>query len=125
MLILSLGTGAVKKSYPYKSAKDWGALEWIGPVIDIMMSGVSETVHYQLEQIYDAVGAPEQYLRIQTPLAPENSDMDNADQENLLELRELGTLAAQNHSLELDAFVKLLMAGSTTQRRSRKRPRRN
>ncbi|MCP4610638.1 MAG: patatin, partial [Planctomycetes bacterium] len=39
--ILSIGTGYVKKSYSYKEAKDWGALGWIKPLIDIMMSGVS------------------------------------------------------------------------------------
>ena len=64
MAILSLGTGYKKKPYNYRRAKDWGQLGWARPVIDIMMSGVSETVDYQLKQIFDAVGKPKQYLRI-------------------------------------------------------------
>jgi patatin-like phospholipase/acyl hydrolase len=109
MAILSLGTGAVNKSYDYKSAKDWGAAEWIRPVIDIMMSGVAETVDFQLRQIYRAVNAEDQYLRIQLDLPPRNAEMDNAEQENLDELRDLGIELAERSGPELDAFVKLLL----------------
>jgi len=48
MAILSIGTGGSDKSFEYKKAKDWGALQWIQPIIDIMMSGVADTVDYQL-----------------------------------------------------------------------------
>ena len=51
MMILSLGTGGTDKSFEYRKAKDWGAVQWIVPIIDIMMSGVAETVDYQLKQI--------------------------------------------------------------------------
>ena len=64
MAILSIGTGNIDNPYHYKNAKDWGMVEWLKPLIDIMMSGVAETVDYQLRQIYDAVGTPKQYMRI-------------------------------------------------------------
>ena len=44
------------------------AIAWIRPVLDIMMSGVAETVDYQLRQMFRAVGAPERYLRIEVEL---------------------------------------------------------
>lgn len=110
MVILSLGTGVTKKSYDYKSAKNWGMAEWIRPVLDIMMSGVSETVHYQLDKIYDAVGASNQYLRIDPDLQNASPDMDNATEENLIALRDAGQEAAQLHGKKIDAFVKLLRA---------------
>ncbi len=54
--------------YMYENAKKWGMVEWIRPVINIMMSGVAETVDYQLDQIYDAVDCKDQYLRIMPEL---------------------------------------------------------
>ena len=109
MAILSLGTGDSQKQYDYDSAKDWGALGWIRPVLDIMMSGVAETVDYQLRQMYDAVKAPERYRRIQAKLGAEHADMDNAERQNLAYLKELGIETAETYARELDAFARLLV----------------
>jgi hypothetical protein len=75
-----------------------------------MMSGVSEVVDYQLRQIYSAVKAPGQYLRINTEF-PINvsSAMDDASPENMNALSELGTETAQKVDDQLDKFVKLLV----------------
>jgi len=109
MAILSLGTGNVKKAYEYKIAKDWGQLDWIKPVLDIMMSGVAETVDYQLRKIFDSVARPEQYLRIDPKLGDASPDMDDASRQNLDALREAGQYAAQEYDDKLDAFVDLLV----------------
>lgn len=110
MVILSLGTGFSKKEYDYNSAKNWGLASWVQPLIDIMMSGVADVVDYQLQQIYHAVGAPEQYLRINQVLPSDiNSDMDDASRVNLLALKELGTEIAQTRSDELDRFIDYLI----------------
>src|SRR5450759_675211 len=110
MAILSLGTGYEKQAYNYNQAKDWGMLGWIKPLISIMMSGVSEVVDYQLRQIYSAVKAPGQYLRINTEFPINvNSDMDDASQGNLNALKELGIDTAQIFDNQLDEFVKLLV----------------
>jgi hypothetical protein len=109
MLILSLGTGDSSRQYDYDSAKDWGAIAWIRPVLDIMMSGVAETVDYQLLQMFKAVGAPERYLRVQAKLRAEHADMDNAERENLAYLKELGIETAEIHANAIDAFAKLLV----------------
>jgi patatin-like phospholipase/acyl hydrolase len=110
MAILSLGTGAVETPYYYDEAKDWGAVQWIRPIIDIMMSGVAETVDYQLERVFDSVGAGKQYLRIQPQLPKENADMDNSELSNLRALKEIGQESAEKHEKELGGFVKLLVA---------------
>ena len=110
MAILSLGTGYSKKEYDYDKAKDWGMIQWVKPLIDIMMSGVSEVVDFQLRQIFDAVGAQNQYLRINTELPIDVSpDMDDASPKNLQALKELGTYTAQNFDTQLDAFVELIV----------------
>lgn len=108
MVILSLGTGHAKKSYPYDKAKDWGKLEWVVPLIDILMSGVSETVDYQLKQIFDSVNAHDQYLRINPKLIHANPEMDDVSQMNLRALRQEGIEIAQKMDAELDRFVEFL-----------------
>ncbi len=42
--ILSIGTGYSKKKYDYFKVKEWGLIEWIKPMIDMMMDGVSDTL---------------------------------------------------------------------------------
>ncbi len=110
MVILSLGTGTTNKPYYYNKAKDWGMVEWIKPIIDIMMSGVAETVDYQLKQIYDAVGIPKQYLRISPELGNASPDMDDGSLENLKALKEAGIQSAKKHDKNLTELAKMLIA---------------
>lgn len=110
MMILSIGTGNDKKSYPYHKAKDWGQAEWIKPIIDIMMSGVAETVDYQVRQIYDAIERPKQYVRIDAPLPDSvNHDMDDASKENMEALRQQGEAVAKQFDGELQAFAEQIV----------------
>jgi patatin-like phospholipase/acyl hydrolase len=110
MAILSLGTGNVDTPYYHKNAKDWGIAQWIKPLIDIMMSGVAETVDYQIKQIYNAVEKPKQYLRIDPDLGLASREMDNASTENLRNLQEAGMDSARKMDKELTEFAKLLIA---------------
>ena len=105
MLLLSLGTGSVKKSYPYSQAKKWGAINWIRPTIDIMMSGNSETVTHQLRQIFDAADNPDGFIRLEPELRQANSAMDDASSENLENLKydALSYMYENNNAIELIA----------------------
>ena len=109
MAILSIGTGFVKKAYDYNDAKDWGLVEWLKPILDIMMAGVSETIDYQLKQIFDAVGKPNQYLRINGKLKNANSEMDDVSEDNLNALVADAKRIANENKNELDSFLKLLV----------------
>ncbi|MEW5819632.1 MAG: patatin-like phospholipase family protein [Cyanobacteriota bacterium] len=112
MVILSLGTGIVKKPYPYQKAKDWGQIGWIKPVLDIFLTGQAETVDYQLREIYDAVGCPHQYLRIDPSLGEKvNPDMDDASMENIDTLHVIGfDTAEKDRKEDLEKFAALLLA---------------
>ena len=110
MVILSIGTGYPKKErYSYNNAKNWGLIRWAKPLVDIMMSGVSETVDYQLAQIFDAVGKPEQDLRVNGELLFANDDMDDASDGNLTALQQDGMRIAEESDSRLDAVVNLLL----------------
>ena len=115
--LLSLGTGEADKAYAYSEAKNWGKVAWVVPVLDIIMSGVAETVDYQLGQLFRAAGCPEQYLRVQLDLDEYNrtqprkvdSAMDNASKDNVNALREAGEFLAGANAEKLEAFVKGLL----------------
>ena len=111
MLILSLGTGELKKKFPYDEAKNWGAVSWVLPVLDIMMSGVAETVSYQLEQMFDAVGKPDQYLRVTPDLgkARANEDMDDASEKNMKACVRAGEQAWTANESRLKTFAQRLV----------------
>jgi patatin-like phospholipase/acyl hydrolase len=116
MLILSIGTGTVKVPYEYKNAKRWGLAGWARPVIDIMMSGVSDTVDFQLTQIFDAVGHPENYIRLMPPLIDEttgkklaNEEMSDASPENLAALKRAGEMAAAKFDARLENVADKLL----------------
>ncbi len=114
IIMLSIGTGTSREPFNNKKAKHWGALGWVKPLIDIMMSGVADTVHYQLDQIYDAIEAKHQYLRINKEI-PENMStaMDDASEENMSELKQFGIELGHEYDKQLDDFVELLIKTST------------
>ena len=109
--ILSIGTGEVDKSYHYPEAKNWGKIGWIGPVLDIMMSGVSETVDYQMRKLFKSAGYPDQYLRLQLDLqnfSDVDRSMDNASEKNMRALERAGQKLAHDSDAALTAFAQKL-----------------
>ena len=110
MVILSLGTGEVKKKYPYQEAKDWGKLKWLDPLFDIIMTGVAETVDYQMKQIFDTTGKPEHYLRINTVLSDRKTlPMDDPSEVNLKAISQLGQQLTEQYRQSLDQWIQLLL----------------
>jgi hypothetical protein len=73
-----------------------------------MMSGVSETVDYQLDQIFKSVNAPGQYLRINGQM-PENvnPEMDNVDEKNLMALKEFGNDLYFRYENQIKDFLEI------------------
>ncbi|MEG5065536.1 patatin-like phospholipase family protein [Microcoleus sp. B3-A4] len=111
MVILSLGTGEAEKKFYYEEAKNWGQVEWVEPLINIMMTGVAETVNYQLIQIYDAIERPNQYLRINPDLSHEDPlPIDDASEEKISALLRIGKDQAEKNNEQLDNFIDLLLA---------------
>lgn len=110
MFIVSLGTGSVKRPYFYEKMKDQLALFMIPALIDMMMSGVAETIDFQMQKMFDAIGRPEQYIRVDAKSLPfENSDMDNAAQDNMEQLKAIGERTATECENELERIVKILL----------------
>ena len=109
LFILSIGTGEIRKKYSYSDAIKWGLLRWISPIIDIMMTAVSETVDYQLKKLYKALELEKQYYRIMPELCDANPEMDDVSDKNIEALRQAGIKAAYNHEEELDKIAEILI----------------
>jgi len=109
MVILSLGTGNKDESYNYDDVKGWGVVQWLSPLISIMMDGVSQTVDYQLRKIFESINKQNQYVRISPKLVHSDEKMDNATKENLLALKLDGELNAKEYDNILTDFAKILI----------------
>jgi len=112
MILVSLGTGSQGDSYPYSKAKKWGIVGWLIPLINILMSGNSETVHYELKQLFRAANPANEayYFRLEPTVGTASSAMDLATPENMHALEEAGKTFVSNHTDELDKIVELLIA---------------
>lgn len=109
MFILSIGTGVIKKPYFFQKAEDWGLISWVSPIIDIMMSGVSETVDYQLRKLYAAIGRSEQYIRIMPALHTASDELDDVSDKNLDALNQAGIQNVYDLDGDLDRIADLLL----------------
>ena len=104
MFLVSLGTGSVKKSYHYDSFRRAGDIKWLEPVIDILMSGNSETVNYQLKSLYGTLSDADKhdYHRLEPTLLEAASDMDLATPENITRLKDAGLKFVDDNTALLD-----------------------
>ncbi|HEY4153831.1 MAG TPA: patatin-like phospholipase family protein [Puia sp.] len=100
MLIVTIGTGSVKKPYHYNKMRNAGEIGWLEPVIDILMSGNSETVDYQLRQMFRSLDAADQadYYRLEPGLKEACSEMDIATPENIANLHQAGLTYITDHA---------------------------
>ena len=74
-----------------------------------MMSGVSETVDYQLQSIFDSVNRLDQYLRVSPDLHNASPEMDKVSGNNLELLLEAGDRAVEKYRPEIDSFAEKLV----------------
>lgn len=86
VVVLSLGTGSDEQPIEYEKAKTWGALNWIRPLISVMMDGVSAKDAYIMDEI---IPLPN-YLRLQAVLTGPLAEMDNVEPGNLNKLEGMG-----------------------------------
>lgn len=103
LLVLSVGSGARNRPISLKSAREWGALEWAVPIIDVLFDGNSDSVDYIARQL---VGAG--YFRMQTALLAGLDDLDDTSAGNLAALEKLAGdyLARESTHKLLDEMAK-------------------
>ncbi len=83
VLMVSLGTGQSGWSLDFEEAREWGAVEWAGPLIGMTLDGSNFTVDYQLRQILQTDAPPQMYYRFQVTLDGATGGIDDASDANL------------------------------------------
>jgi patatin-like phospholipase/acyl hydrolase len=115
--ILSIGTGAARQTYEYEKMRNWGAIRWMGPLVEMVRSSSSSAVDYQIRQIFDTFGddvAERQYLRLQADLGRESSatkKMSNVGRPNLDRLVDIGRELVHANRTELERFIDSQLLG--------------
>lgn len=109
MFMVSIGTGSSEELFNPNKVKNWGMIEWVKPIIDIMMSGNTETVDYQLKALFGATDNERSYFRIEPSIHKASSEMDDASPKNLIHLKEAGLKYVEENSAQLDEIVTKLI----------------
>ncbi|HBT64149.1 MAG TPA: patatin [Ruminococcaceae bacterium] len=81
-LIVSLGTGSGLKILSYKKTRNWGALNWALPMLDVLSNSAAGTVDYQMRSL---VGT-QRYFRFEFRLDRKSQQMDDSSKENIKRL---------------------------------------
>lgn len=98
VLLASLGTGELTAPIRYEDARDWGRLEWVRPLIDVIFDGVSDSVDYELRQLLPK----DRYHRFQSRLEGASGDLDDASAGNIRALLREGERLVAASAARLD-----------------------
>lgn len=111
MIVVSVGTGTVLKSYAFDDFKNAGKVEWITPLIDILLSSNVETVNYQMQKMYESLGNEntQHYFRLMPELLKASSEMDDTSSENIQNLIQDGLTFVRKNQAQLDRIVQKLL----------------
>ncbi|MEM7101755.1 MAG: patatin-like phospholipase family protein [Bacteroidota bacterium] len=119
--LLSIGTGQSRKPYPFDTSKKWGAMKWILPIIDILMQGVSESVHYQMENLlppFDDFQETPRYIRLNVELDKKDTAMDDVSDKATSRLRDhYGGMIIEQNKETLETVCNLLVQISKARRK--------
>jgi len=106
LMVVSLGTGSLTRPYPYNKTKNWGALQWVGPLIDVAFDAQSEAIASQLEQMFPS----DRYYRFQALLTTADDDMDNTSPRNISDLLEVADQLIISQDKNIDRLCQNLIS---------------
>jgi patatin-like phospholipase/acyl hydrolase len=109
IFILSIGTGRIVKPYRYEDAKSWGMTQWLRPIIDILMQGVSETVDYQMQYVLPpAPDGRKQYVRLNPVIPEENSEMADVSEKNIAALKAIAQKTVEENEALIEEVCEVI-----------------
>jgi patatin-like phospholipase/acyl hydrolase len=108
--LLSIATAGTEQSYQYESAKHWGSAKWMGPILNIVFDGLSETVDYELKHIFmKNLSEENAYERLAVPTGGANITFDDARDASIRMLKEFAEKYIDDNSARLlDIAEKLI-----------------
>jgi uncharacterized protein len=107
--MLSLGTGNFIPPFAFDKAKEWGVIGWIQPTIDILMQGVSESTHEQLQFLLPpALDGTDRYVRINVHTDASHCEMSDASRSNIDALKAFAVQMIKDNDKVIDKTCALL-----------------
>jgi patatin-like phospholipase/acyl hydrolase len=104
IVLVSLGTGRSSTPLDHERIRNWGALEWVRPVVDVLFDGVADVTSFQLGALLD----PKHYWRLQVDLQASSSRFDDIRPENLKNLAADARRMIEAEATSLDAIAAAL-----------------
>lgn len=105
LFVVSISTGKEKEAYDHLKAQNWGIAQWAVPVMNIMLTGSSEIVDYQVRKLFECSKENNNYYRIDADLCNAKFDMDDVSKENLNNLRDAALYYIETNAKMLDEIV--------------------
>ena len=88
----------------------WWLVEWVRPIIDILMHGVNETVDYQMQSVLPITpDGVQNYYRMQVVLDPTADKMDDVSPGNMRSLRLLAEEFIRKNDFTFDRLCRQLV----------------
>ncbi len=108
LVVLSMGTGHQTRTISLKEAQGWGPVQWMLPVIDVLMDGSADATDHIAAQVLQQ----NHYIRMQVALSRGLDDLDDASATNLwaLEILAQEYLKSQGGDQLLDQAVRQVAA---------------
>jgi patatin-like phospholipase/acyl hydrolase len=119
IFMVSLGTGEQHRPLDARKVMNWGAINWAQPVISIVFQSLSDTIHYQTEQVLNEEGKPKRYHRFQIRLPDGVFGLDSVSPASIRSLKDLGETIIRDSNDEIDALCKALKRRSPARKRAR------
>lgn len=115
VIMVSLGTGELTHRLAYEDTVDWGLARWAQPILDSALSGVADSVHYQLEQIFSSLNGDPHYYRFQVRLDEGTDSLDNASRTNIRNLKLAAERLLRDQKDAVEQLVQRLQPGASNQ----------
>lgn len=105
--IISLGTGSLTTSIPYKKAKKWGKINGIIPILECVFDGVNQTTDNVIAKMARIDSYNLVYQRLQCTLDPSCEKMDNISDKAIENLKRIGKNLADDNNEFFREFINL------------------
>lgn len=110
--LVSLGTGSLERDIPYDAARTWGDLQWLHPILSVLMDGNADSVCYQCDQV---LGNRHKRFEITLGRDPNdptavNEDFDDASPDNVARLERLAERLIRERDKDLDTVCETFVS---------------
>lgn len=109
-LVVSLGTGKYPTTILHETIKGWGAVQWVRPLLNIMLFGSVDVVDHQMKTLFHTAGDRlNHYYRFQVPIEESPMTVDRAGELDLHALELVAENYIRDSRKSLDELCKKLV----------------